>query len=59
MEGEVILVTGGAGFVGQHVVKLLQERGQNIKEIRVFDILPYEDRLGETCLILGRFLSFH
>ncbi len=48
MEGGVILVTGGAGFLGQHVVKLLQERGQNIKEIRVFDIFSYEDRMGES-----------
>ncbi len=54
MEDEVVLVTGGAGFLGQHVVKLLQERGENIKEIRVFDIKPYEDKLGEASTAFGR-----
>ncbi len=50
MDKETVLVTGGAGFLGQHVVKLLQERGENIKEIRVFDIMPYADKLGEILI---------
>jgi len=44
---EVILVTGGAGFLGQHVVRLLQERAKNVEEIRVFDMRPYRNRLGK------------
>ena len=44
--GDVVLVTGGAGFLGQHVVKLLQERASDVKEIRVFDRIPYENQLG-------------
>ena len=46
-KSEVYLVTGGSGFVGQHVIKQLQERGNNIKEIRVFDTKPYYKQLGE------------
>ncbi|KAK8772849.1 hypothetical protein V5799_012617 [Amblyomma americanum] len=42
---EVVLVTGSSGFLGQHVVKLLQEHDKNVKEIRLFDIKPYENNL--------------
>ncbi|CAH1801506.1 unnamed protein product, partial [Owenia fusiformis] len=38
---EVVMVTGGCGFLGQHIVKLLHERGDGVKEIRVFDKKPY------------------
>ncbi|XP_013421694.1 3 beta-hydroxysteroid dehydrogenase type 7-like, partial [Lingula anatina] len=41
----VILITGGAGFLGQHIVKLIQERRPDVKEIRVFDIKPYLNQL--------------
>ena len=44
--GDVVLVTGGAGFLGQHIVKLLQERTSDVREIRVFDRIPYENHLG-------------
>jgi UDP-glucose 4-epimerase len=30
MNKKSILVTGGAGYIGSHVVKLLGERGENI-----------------------------
>ena len=30
MSNKTILVTGGAGYIGSHVVKLLGERGENI-----------------------------
>ena len=30
MTAKSILVTGGAGYIGSHVVKLLGERGENI-----------------------------
>lgn len=42
----VVLVTGGHGFLGQHVVKHLHLYGANIKEIRVLDIVKYEQKLG-------------
>ena len=37
-DGEVVVVTGAAGFLGLKVVELLSRRGQNIREIRGFDI---------------------
>ena len=46
--GDVIVVTGGCGFLGQHIVKLLAEKGQNIKEIRVFDVIEFERKLGKN-----------
>jgi len=51
---EVILVTGGSGFVGQHVVRLLQEKASNVAEIRVFDTQPYRNKLGR---LFAYFLS--
>lgn len=41
----VVLVTGGAGFLGQHVVGLLQERADHVTEIRVLDVVPYTNKL--------------
>jgi len=49
---EIVLVTGGAGFLGQHIVRLLQERSSNVKEIRVFDTRPYRKKLGKFNHIL-------
>ena len=43
---QVVMVIGGAGFLGQHIIKLLQERADGIKEIQVFDLKPYENKLG-------------
>lgn len=36
-QGQVYLVTGGCGFLGKHLVKMLVEQGEGISEIRVFD----------------------
>lgn len=45
--GCVILVTGGTGFLGQHLVGLLQEHADHVTEIRVLDVVPYENKLGK------------
>lgn len=42
---EVVLVTGASGCLGQHIVKLLQEKDDSVKEIRCFDIVAYENNL--------------
>ncbi|XP_071828423.1 3 beta-hydroxysteroid dehydrogenase/Delta 5--_4-isomerase type 2-like [Apostichopus japonicus] len=42
-EGVTILVTGGAGFLGQHIVKeLMEQEVFPVKEIRSFDIQPFK-----------------
>ena len=46
--GDVVLVTGGAGFLGQHIVSLLQTRADHVKEIRVLDLKTYKNKLGKT-----------
>lgn len=54
----VVLVTGGHGFLGQHVVKHLHLYGANIKEIRVLDIVKYEQKLGMVMVKLLYIWSF-
>lgn len=46
-----VLVTGGSGFLGQHIVKLLQEGTENVKEIRVFDTRPYKNNLEHSQVV--------
>lgn len=36
---------GGSGFVGQHIVKHLQEKDDDVKEIRIVDLKPYSNKL--------------
>lgn len=45
MTSLVVLVTGGSGFLGQHVIKHLQLYADTVKEIRVLDLVPYEKNL--------------
>ncbi len=50
MDHMTILVTGGAGYIGAHVVRMLQERGQRVV---VVDDLSYGDpsRIGDAKLV--------
>ncbi|XP_041825157.1 3 beta-hydroxysteroid dehydrogenase type 7 [Melanotaenia boesemani] len=36
-QGLVYLITGGCGFLGQHLLKLLLEKEEKLAEVRVFD----------------------
>ena len=46
-DGDIIVITGGNGFIGQHVIKLLHQHcHKEVQEIRVFDIKPYTQNLG-------------
>lgn len=40
-------MTGGSGFLGQHIVKHLQEFDNDVKEIRIIDLKPYANNLGK------------
>lgn len=37
---------GGSGFLGQHIIKHLQEKDDDVKEIRVVDLKPYRNKLS-------------
>ncbi|XP_074787110.1 3 beta-hydroxysteroid dehydrogenase type 7 isoform X2 [Athene noctua] len=37
-QGLVLVVTGGCGFLGSHLVRLLLEREPDLRELRVFDL---------------------
>lgn len=41
-DGEIVVVTGAAGFLGLKIVELLNTRGVNIQEIRGLDICHSE-----------------
>lgn len=38
--GLVYLLTGGSGFLGRHLLRLLLEKEEQLKEVRVFDKRP-------------------
>ena len=46
----IVLVTGGGGFLGQHVIGLLQTRAPHVTEIRVIELPhnPYINKLGKN-----------
>lgn len=51
---DVVLVTGGSGFIGQHIIRLLfqEQRSLGIKEVRCVDILPYRNTIDGWLLYL-------
>ena len=45
-----ILVTGGAGYIGSHTVRLLRERGRNVVVVDTME-LGHAAALGDTSLV--------
>jgi len=45
---DIVVVTGSSGCLGQHIVKLLQEKDDSVGEIRLFDRKPYKNTLGHS-----------
>jgi hypothetical protein len=43
----IFFLLGGSGFLGQHIVRLIEERDPTVKEIRIVDLRPYENRLSK------------
>lgn len=41
------ILLGGSGFLGQHIVRLIEERDPTVKEIRIVDSVAYENRLSK------------
>jgi UDP-glucose 4-epimerase len=47
-----ILVTGGAGYIGSHTVRLLQERGRDVVVIDSMEF-GHQAAIGKTPLVVG------
>lgn len=43
---------GGSGFLGQHLIKLIQEQDQSVKEIRTVDLVPYTNKLSKFIFLV-------
>ncbi|MFO0982044.1 MAG: UDP-glucose 4-epimerase GalE [Planctomycetota bacterium] len=56
MPGNTVLVTGGAGYIGSHTVKLLRERGHDVV---IYDDLRYGHRaaVADVPLVVGDLLD--
>ena len=46
-EGRAVLVTGGSGFLGQHLVGLLHTRAPHVGQIHILDTQPFTAKLGQ------------
>ncbi|CAG7822866.1 unnamed protein product [Allacma fusca] len=57
LKDDVILITGGSGFLGQHIIRVLQERANGIKEIRVVDVVPFVQKLAYAVKFPLKFYS--
>lgn len=44
---QVVMVTGAAGFLGQHIIRELQENAPEVSRIVALDRLPYLKQFGE------------
>ncbi|XP_072116429.1 hydroxy-delta-5-steroid dehydrogenase, 3 beta- and steroid delta-isomerase 1 [Mobula birostris] len=53
VSGDVYLVTGGNGFLGKVIIKLLIEKGHDIAEIRLFDKVIQEDDVESLQALVG------
>ena len=53
MSRSTVLVTGGSGFLGQHIVKHLMENADWVEEVRVFDVRQYKNMLGKENFMLN------
>ena len=49
-EKQVILVTNANSCVAQHIIKLLQEKDENVKEIRCLDKEQFQNKLGKLLI---------
>ncbi|XP_053398228.1 3 beta-hydroxysteroid dehydrogenase/Delta 5--_4-isomerase type 1-like [Mercenaria mercenaria] len=49
--GTVVLVTGASGFLGKHVVKMLQTCADHAQEVRIVDVVPFINKLGTRNII--------
>ena len=46
VEKQTVAVTGGCGFLGQHLIKLLHTHTTNVQCVRVLDFMAFSKELG-------------